>query len=726
MVRKIIFTLLIIFSGIVNVSGQLSEGGKPRVINALKKGSPDILFMPQVSNELLRWEAEREHYGSELKPLRFAHTFEVDIDPRNFGAWNQSDDGWWVWQMHICSENAWSLNLIFEEFYPGIRDRLFLFAPGYSDILGSFGSANITASGSFPVSPVPGDEIIVQFETPHHPGNFVPFKITRINHDFLGIAAVDTRRPLGKLAGDCISDVNCDLADPWRNLQNSVCRIMIEGRELCTGTLINNTAQNQRPFIVTANHCISTKTKANNSLFLFNYESPYCGPLDGDVTNSLSGSTLRATHDSLDISLVELNVIPPPHFRPFFAGWNRSTVLQDTVGAIHHSQGDIKKITVDHNIPVVANFGLTPAYTTNGFWRVNRWEFGALESGASGGPLFNTKDQIIGTLVGGTSRCGNPFNDYFTRFDLAWDRNPDSTRQLKYWLDPLKVNPVTLGSRLFNQGPDFCKAFSNMTEGDKHELLRIAPGSAENKGYLTGTNSDGITEVAEQFRIPGDEKLHGVSVGIGKKFLKTTQSTSRLRVSVYNLLGDQVEIIHTQQVLLRDLAANAMNYIAFNETVAPSDSFLVAFNFEGIVQGDTVAIYHSVRDKNAKNSMYFKKNELWIGFKTLDKAGALAMELVACNVSSITTDTTKIDNPLEVKLYPNPTSGRLEISSSLLITDNMISVYNIHGSQISFKSNRLTPRKMEINLSGHAPGIYLVRVWDGVNHYAGKIILAVN
>lgn len=124
--------------------------------------------------------------------------------------------------------------------------------------------------------------------------------------------------------------------------------------------------------------------------------------------------------------------------------------------------------------------------------------------------------------------------------------------------------------------------------------------------------------------------------------------------------------------------------------------------------------------------MYLKRNNQWnhpgdLAFSL--KAGALALEVLACNVSSLSTDTTKTKNPLEVKLYPNPTDGIIQVSSSLNLSVDMISVYNIQGQQMSYKSTRLTPRKMEINLSGNTPGIYLIRIWDGVNHFASKVIL---
>lgn len=722
---RIRILLLVLFIN-SSISAQLSSGGFPRMAASLKKATTGILDMPVVSNDVLRWEAEQERRFSDLKPLRFAHAFVTDLNPMNAGAWQRSSDGWWIWNLHIRSAQAYSLNVILENFQPRTGDRVFVFTPEYQFLLGSYGQENSSESGVFAISPVPGDQMIIQYETSYNPSDYIPFKISRVNHDFLGIMPEHyTRRPLGK-AGDCISDVNCDLADHWREQQNSVMRIIINGRELCTGVLMNNTAENQRPFVLTANHCISTSARANSSVFLFNYESPYCGPLDGDISNTLSGSTLRATSDSLDFSLVEMRSVPPPPFRPYFSGWSRNTTLKDTVAAIHHSMGDIKKISVDVNIPVVSSFGLGTEYTANGFWRINRWEFGVVEIGASGGPLFNIDRQVIGSLVGGISSCANPIYDYYARFNLAWDRNPDSTRQLKHWLDPQKLNPVDFNGKSFYKGQDLCKAYSNLKQEDKHQLLRISGQGVGISGFYTGTNSAGIKEVADKFKIPGQERLEGVSVGIGKKTLQSVNNNSYLRVKVYDMAENGNIVIHTQQVHIKDLVPDAMNLIRFTELVEPADSFLISLDFEGIVIGDSLAVYHSSRMLPDRNSIFVLHNGQWKEISSLNaalKAGALALEVIACNISSNITDSTNIENKFEAKIYPNPTRAKTELSSNIPVTGDMISVYNIRGQQVPFKTTRLGIRKMEVDLSGNPPGVYLVRYWDGKNHFAGKILL---
>lgn len=727
MSHNLFLVIFIVLVSVFTSQAQLSEGGKPRDAIGLKKAGTSVMVMPGVSNDQLRWEAQSSQETDLLKPLRFAHGFDVNLGPDNSGSWYQSRDGWWIWKLHIVSKDAYSLNLIFREVKPGLHGRLFIYTPDQGSILGAFTAATIPPENILAISPLPGDEIIVQYETPEYHTDIKPFVISQVNHDFIGILKVfDERRPLDKTAGPCIPDVACEIGDPWREVQNSTMRIMIEGKEYCTGTLVNNTRQNARPFILTANHCISTRDKALSSLFLFNYESPYCGSLDGDVSNSLSGSRLRATHDSLDFSLVELTVAPPPSFRPYFAGWSRSRVARDSVAIIHHSQADIKKISVDLNAPQMSNFGSSQGYTPMGFWKISRWEYGATEVGASGGGLFNTSGQVIGSLVGGSSRCGFPNDDYFARIDMAWDNRPDSASQLKYWLDPAKTGTTSIDGQLFYEGEKLCKSYTHLSDGDDHEILKLTTGTGTFAGYWTGTNNQDIIEIGEKFSIPGNEVLQGVSLGVGLRKMISQQSESRIRVNVYNMRGSLMEIIHTQVVPVKELVPGAMNLVAFNELVQPADSFLVALNLEGMLQGDSIALYQAVRDDGKNSTMFVRKGNLWSEFRTSNTAGyggSLVVELVACNVSSLINDSTIVKNPVEIKAYPNPTTGLFEISSSRNLSDNLITVYDVLGRSVRFHTNRLTPRKLVVNIQGHPPGIYMVRVQDQGYVWSAKIKL---
>ncbi len=721
-ILQITIGLLFLFHGVVY--SQLSRGGMPRSTPTLKLASMAMESMPAVNNAVLLWQNQQvmEAEGI-LKPLRFAHTFEVNYSPLTHGTWSRSTDGWWIWNFTIHSEGALSLNLLFDQFALSDDARLYLFTPGQAHILGAYTAENNQESGVFTASPLPGDEITLQYEIPEPPGDTAGFAITGVNHDFLGILKyVDERRPMGVLAEACNRDINCSLSGRWKEVRNSVCRIMVQGRDLCSGTLVNNTAKNQKPYVLTANHCISSPLKASGSLFLFNYESPYCGPLDGDVSHSLAGSKLKATLDSLDFALVELSTPPPPSFRPYYAGWSRNNQQTDTVVSIHHPQGDIKKIAIDHHTPVGATF--LSSFLKGAFWRVQRWDEGTTEIGSSGGPLFNRNSQVTGTLSGGAASCSEPVNDYFARFDLAWSYKADSSKQLKHWLDPAKNNPLTLDGKQFNEGANLCGAFTNLMDGDAHDLLRITGTSGENKGYWSGTNSDGITEIGEIFSLPGKEIIRGISLGVGK--IRSINAGSFISIRIYDLERQTATLITTADTIsLRSLVPDAMNRIEFPTPVEPRDTFLISVNLENIRPGDTLAIYQSLRTTVKPNSFYFKKGFSWQDFRSMNpsqNSSSLAFELLACNIGGEGSDTL-IEQTEPLVFFPNPVTTKLAIRSLGDLEKNQVSVFNMLGQQISCPVNQVSQQQVEVDLRGNRAGMYVIRIQNGQKFAHRKVML---
>lgn len=724
--KRLLHSLIVLFLlGGGQVEAQLSQGGTPRVPLPLKSAVRPLLLMPEVSNERLQWQslAEQEPHEEQgiLKPLRFAHAFEVNYSPATHGLWMGSADGWKIWQLTIRSTGAYSLNLLFRDFRLPSRSRLFLYTPEQDQILGAYTSDNNPPDGIFALSPLPGDEITLQYECPPQETSTTPFVISAVNHDFLGILKyIDERRPMGVTAEACNLDIYCSGADRWREVQNSVCRIMIQGRDLCTGTLVNNTAGDHKPYILTANHCISTSQKAAGSLFLFNYESPYCGPLDGDVTHSLSGSTLRATLDSLDFTLVELTTPPPPAFRPYYAGWNREPRQTDTTASIHHPQGDIKKIALDHHSPMVSSF--LSQFSRNSFWKVLRWDVGTTEIGSSGGPLFNRHQQVTGTLSGGAASCSNPVNDYYVRFDLAWAARPDSSRQLKCWLDPAQTGTLSLQGRQFNEGDNLCQAFTPLKEGDTHELLLLRGNDNLPGGYWTGTNNAGITEVANRFSIPGKESIRDVSLGIGK--LKALNQNSSVAVRFYNLYRNTVSPVGSEtRIPLKNLVSDAMNLVHLEQPIEPGDTFLVSLALEAIAAGDTLALYQSGRT-SGQNSLFLLKNGTWRAFPDLYPAGtpaAPAMEIIACNVGIQDSIPSPQQDPVWV--YPNPATSRIRVQTKEPLTPEMVSLFSVTGQQLPLRGINTAVNQVDLSLAGHSPGIYVVRVKTGTGFTRHKIVL---
>lgn len=723
--------LFIILFGIFFIAndsyGQLSEGGFPLQVISLKSARSEIVKMPVLKQSVVDEEFNENITAEDnLKPFRFAHAFEVSLDAGNSGNWYATSAKYNVWRIKIQSLNARSLNLIFDNFKLREGARLFIYNEKKNKYLGAFTSKNNRASMKFAIAPVAGDEITVQYEVPEKSGTPVDFVISRVNHDFVGVVNFDRRPYYGQAAGDCNIDINCGNSAQWTQLKNSVCRLIVNGTEICSGTLINNASQDGLPYVISAAHCYDEWDFAETTVYTFNYESPYCAPLDGDPIHSLSGAVMKSTFDSLDFALVQLDEIPPPDFRSYYAGWDRSSTIPDSSVSIHHPLGDIKKIAFENDPLEKTSFtkeSPNKKYTEMGFWRVAEWDAGVTEIGSSGGGLFNTKQQLIGTLTGGLALCGNPIEDYFSRFEMQWDYKSDSTKQLKCWLDPGNTGITVLDGKRFDVDANFCKAFTNLVDSDEHATIALTVGG-ESNGYWGGTNGAGITEFMERFSIPGNETLDGISLGVGKLLLQNKALGGEITLKVYNGNAMPENLIHSQIVDIRNFAEDAMNFVSFDEVVEPADTFFVGFELSHINAQDTFVVFQSLRENSgAINDFYFKQNDVWHNFKESNQqnyAMVNVMELVACNVDELT-DTPAVDLPVNVWVYPNPTQSEVVVESDQELNSESISVYNLIGQKVDVQLVSDEPYRVRLDLSGNTVGVYFVRFAYGNSFVTRKI-----
>jgi lysyl endopeptidase len=706
------FFLAVAFTLSISVvtNGQISSGGHPLEVSALKSRSiPQKIMLPVNNKKLLRQAKEMESHDINLKSLRFAHNFNVNFSPGSDGIWIDNIKGFDIWTLKIRSNEAKSLSLIFDKFHLPKGARLFLFNEEKNHYLGAFTSFNNKASGKFAVSPVAGDVITIQYEVPSEGDKGDDFIISSVNHDFTGILKYDDRRPSGNLPGECNVDINCDIGNDLTNVKDAVCRI-ISGVDICTGTLLNNTAEDQKPYIISAAHCFDGPEKSSTAVFTFNYESPYCAVIDGDPSNSISGAVMRAYSDSLDFALMELSLEPPPEFRPYYAGWDNSGNIPDSTTTIHHPEGHIKKISADSDKPLISDY--RKEYTPDGFLKIVRWDLGVTEPGSSGCPLFTPEQNVIGTLTGGEASCTSPVNDYFSRLEVAWEYKADSSKQLKSWLDPVNQGIAKLQGKRFFTSENLCLAFTNLTDKDIHDNIPLIY-SEEFSGYWGGTNNLGITGFAERFSIPGNEILHGISLGVGKIDLFGINNDSQIEINIYNGSDLPETVIHSQTIKVKSLATDAMNFIEFSETVEPTDTFFVGFELTGMSNRDTFIVYQSLRPDTLNNFFFFKQDESWYDFKSSNIENysmVNVFELVACNVETVVNDTPIINKPLEALVYPNPARSIFTFEAGQTIDPKNISVFNLIGKEVSVILTKHRDKKIQIDLSGNIPGIYFIRL----------------
>ena len=239
--------VIVVLSGLVlRSSGQISYGGIPASFSLLKKAVYPIPVIDMEPVDNIKLLAEEQSDPNHLKSFRFAKSFNVDLSPDISGKWELKGD-MKIWRLGLRSRGAWSLNLIFDKMIIPQGASLYIYTVDHSKISGAFTSDNEQSSGYFSTYPIAGDEIVLEYNEPTasvFPGQL---HLSSVNHDYKNVFGT---RPLGE-AGLCNMDVYCPEAIPYLTEKQSVVSLIIAGREICTGTLINNTRKDKIPYLLT-------------------------------------------------------------------------------------------------------------------------------------------------------------------------------------------------------------------------------------------------------------------------------------------------------------------------------------------------------------------------------------------------------------------------------------------------------------------------------------------
>ncbi|MCD6565022.1 MAG: trypsin-like peptidase domain-containing protein [Bacteroidales bacterium] len=442
--RYILFIIIPVLLISLPCKGQISFSGMPA--GADFRNVP-FIKLPGVNRDKLISIEEQERLITGKKSLRFGKIIPVSLGIDNAGVF-QSFEGCQVWRIGLWSPDARGLGLIFDRFDLDDGEKVFIYSPDKKQVLGAFTGGNMNKNKTLAIRPLPNDSIIIEFQFKENRENSL--HIGSVVYDYRGInRIINSKDEWYNTSGPCNVDINCPEGQDWQSEKNAVCREFIYKAdhgysELCTGVLISNTSETDTPYLLTSNHCIEDTSHAENTIFVFQYESPECDGPDGSVAKSISGSELKATSENLDFTLVELNEIPPITYNPIYAGWSNLDIPPENSVTIHHPNGDVKKISVDNDPAVVTSYS---TFDENAFWNILQWDVGTTEAGSSGAPLFDQDHKVVGVLSGGDAHCGNSVNDYFLRLTDAWDDYSSSGEQLKYWLDPENSGATSVNHR---------------------------------------------------------------------------------------------------------------------------------------------------------------------------------------------------------------------------------------------------------------------------------------
>ncbi len=425
-------------------------------VRALAALEPYVL--PAIDARQIRLADERRAAAGQVP--HYARPIEVAIDP--FG-----DAGTWEvgpydrqgqqlgelarWRLRLVSPGAVSLNLAFTRYRMPAGGSLELISTDGRYRVGPLTARDNDDHGELWTPPIPTEDLVLELRLPVSEIDGLELKLSQVYHGYAGFGETGPR------SGACHRDVACSEAEPWADQARSVALISVAGSRFCTGFMVNNTALDGRPFLITASHCGVTPRNAASVVVMWNYQRGACGDgarVDGargdgtraaepDLGEFQTGAIWRAAHRPSDTLLLELDD-PPGPFAVYYAGWDRSLADPESSAVIHHPNTDVKRISFDFDHALTTLHLNAEPWPGGDHVRVAEWDMGSTEGGSSGAPLFNQDKRVVGQLHGGYAACGDQRADWFGRFSTAWDGAGRPRARLSDWLDPLETGAVTL------------------------------------------------------------------------------------------------------------------------------------------------------------------------------------------------------------------------------------------------------------------------------------------
>lgn len=467
--------------------------------------------MPSFDVQALLREDEERAKSEKPKPFRFGKGFDTNIKV------SLSEDGEETeeirtWSMEFYSEGAISINFVLEKLNLAEGAEFYLINESETMTYGPVTSENNKKKGVFLTDLVFGERVTMYVTEPLDVEDSSTFTIKKVVHAYRGLDQGEMTGGTPGASEACNNDLACFAA--WMLAGRSEALILLSsGTEHCSGCLLTNTANNFRPFFLTAFHCADSnqndvlsageRDSAEDWLYKFGFRQISCTATNSHFNwSTTNGANFRAGWGNTDFLLMELQSSSPISYsgNVTYAGWDRRANTPASGASIHHPAGDMTKISIENNA-----FQISSWNGTNNMWLVN-FDDGVVQHGSSGGPIFNQNLRVVGQLHGNQNY--NAFNTYcnqpraeYGRFNLSWTGGGTNDTRLSNWLDPCGTGANTTNTIV----APYLNTWSSIGCTARSYTVNNLPAGST----INWSNSSNLTRTSSQGSNPASFKANG-------------------------------------------------------------------------------------------------------------------------------------------------------------------------------------------------------------------------
>ena len=298
-IKQFFFLLLCLFISVPSF-GQISQKGMPVSLSEsflekhITNKIPEVRIPLPDPIAFERAKAENPNFAFESAAVN------TNISIQKDGEWMDMEDGSRIWRLKITAKRAESLMLLYDDFWLPKDAKFFLYTENERQVLGAFTHENNKKSGKFSTATTFGESVYLEY---HEPTIYT-------GQPRISINKVLQKPPSGRSSGefgfgaseDCHININCTQENDYQDYKRGVVRIMLILQRrtddaifagFCSGSLVNNTAQDQTPYLLTAFHCIleGFDPLYDQWQFNFGYETDGCdNPTTEPILKTIVGA----------------------------------------------------------------------------------------------------------------------------------------------------------------------------------------------------------------------------------------------------------------------------------------------------------------------------------------------------------------------------------------------------------------------------------------------------
>ena len=617
-----------------------------------------------------------------------------------------------VWSVKILIQNALNTSAIFSNFTLSPTAKLYIVNGENTILKGPFlkeSFAGITQFGTFPMD---GNSFTVILYEPNN-SNIVQNNLS-INQIVAGYQSVSGEEPViidtifnKKDPLRCINSIRC--YPSWMTLARSVARWTNGEGAACTGTLLNNEAENGIPFFYSACHCLPTNRAALlNSSFQFNFWQTGCNTGTAPRGIEFFGATLlhEESQNNGDQAFMRLNTGPGIGDAPTYAGWNRenNNLSATNAGIIHHAESKDMRFTRPNNI---RNF-----LWDNDFWKIN-YNDGVVKPGSSGCGIFNDQQQIIGSLSKGLSKCGWKqyiLGDRYGKFSTSWNGTQTflSPIQNRQNISSLKLNPL----QIIGQSVLGCATTSESYSVPNLVGCTYIWTTSSNLQITSGTGTNSIIVLYNFNGTPPTATWVNVVINDSKGTFPTgRRAEARLNLTVNQLIGTTDGVYH-------------YDYILSPQTVSLWGTNNASVTYSITDPTITLISWTTLTPNTTDAAAYIQGNTVTMGFNG-QAGGYVACDFTYLGPCGIMTKRLEASclqgqskSALQIKASPNPVKDNIFVTIELITKEFKNSNQNLHFDLIDANTKLLLKKwnmknsqnQYSLNIEEFKSGVYILQV----------------